>query len=106
MNISDCLSWLSAISLKISKETQSSPIIFEDFKYNLVKPLKKEQAGFLNQAKVHVSLIAANASIARAFYEKISQAKEFVDLSKKVEWEFHNNTYQITFFLKPQKREG
>lgn len=106
INISDCLAWLSAIALKISKETQSSPIIFEDFKYNLVKSLKKEQASFLNQAKVHVSLIAANASIARDFYEKISQAKDFVDLSKKVEWEFHNNTYQITFFLKAQKREG
>lgn len=98
--VSDTLAWLSNLESKIKENENSAFFVLENFKYQISPPNKSSKGRAEKQTKISFSFSTDSSQVGRRLYEEISKANEIVDTSKKIDWNFQNDKYEVSFYLK------
>lgn len=100
--VSDAFAWLSEISSNLEFNDQTPPLTIESFKYSIVSSPTIKNPKTPYKIKVSFSFITPSSQTARLIHDKVFKSNSIVDKTKQIEWNYKNNNYQVSFFLKNQ----
>ena len=99
-SVSDTLAWLSHISKDLGTGSLKEPITIESFKYSVVSSPTVKTPLTPHKVKVSFSFTTTSSQAARSIRDRIIKSSGVVDKTKKIDWGYHSDLYQVSFFLK------